>query len=731
MREQPHYTDLLTKDFFELYYEQKKMSFPKIRDLLRTQGHNIATGTIYKYAKKLGFGRSIASAKADLDYSKTFMTEEIIEAVDGFLLGDGGIHSTANSPSARLRCGVEHEEFCFYMINQFKSYMPKVRIVKDNGMNQGFIWNGSTKHHPDIQKQYLRWYPEINGKRTKQPPCDVRITPKSVMLWYLGDGSLSVNNKTNTISIQLSTDSFLSERVEMLVEELNKINVFCHRTKGNRIRVDAKGISGFFDFIGKKSPILCYDYKFDRVPKWRFSSKRISEVAEEIGISYDILLNLVQQGQVGCYRASKKGKPRLLPEHVKQARNITKKDYNIDYNSIKGNSMKQETIVLRTDSEEHNIIKSKSSLFGQKKSAFIRNACFSYWPQSVNGKSFKQLLKKYQEGSQEERQTIVNILFQYYRQNGYPHNILTDEQKIKRMRQLRKTTCKLNNKKEISRNYIALDLVNSFHPHMMQVRYAGQDTPYDRFHNDEGLKDCIIRWMELKKYPNPSGIRRILRTRNGVKSTVNFKPAVAKFIYERYAVNNGNVLDPCAGFSGRLAGCIASSKNLHYYGIDPDCRTARGNMECASFFCGVQNNLFEEREFKFGFTFDIGCAEDVMENYRDNYFDLVFTSPPYYSTEEYASDGSQSMHRYSSYEEWKKNFLFKICIESLRVLKTDGYFVMNLKNYSNYKIADDFKTYCCRKGFTFIEQLGMILSNNEFNRDESSYHTEPLIVLRK
>ena len=34
MREQPHYTNLLTKEFFEEYYINKKMSYPKIRNML-------------------------------------------------------------------------------------------------------------------------------------------------------------------------------------------------------------------------------------------------------------------------------------------------------------------------------------------------------------------------------------------------------------------------------------------------------------------------------------------------------------------------------------------------------------------------------------------------------------------------------------------------------------------------------------------------------------------------
>jgi len=189
-------------------------------------------------------------------------------------------------------------------------------------MNQGFMWSGTTKHHPDIQKQYLRWYPEINGKRTKQPPNDVRITPKSVMLWYLGDGSLYANNKENTISIQLSTDSFLPEKVRFLANKLNSISIHCHRTNDNRIRISSKGIPAFFNFIGDKSPIKCYDYKFDRVPIWRFSSKRMSEVANDLDISYNRLSHLVKIGKIDCYRASEKGRPRLLPEHIEQAKKL-------------------------------------------------------------------------------------------------------------------------------------------------------------------------------------------------------------------------------------------------------------------------------------------------------------------------------------------------------------------------------------------------------------------------
>ena len=41
MREQPHYTNLLTEEFFKEYYIGKRMSYPQIRKMLLEKGYNI------------------------------------------------------------------------------------------------------------------------------------------------------------------------------------------------------------------------------------------------------------------------------------------------------------------------------------------------------------------------------------------------------------------------------------------------------------------------------------------------------------------------------------------------------------------------------------------------------------------------------------------------------------------------------------------------------------------
>jgi hypothetical protein len=102
------------------------------------------------------------------------------------------------------------------------------------------------------------------------------------MMWYLGDGSLVVNEEKNTVMLRLSTDGFSKERVEFLAGKLRDQGIDCHRNGDNRIQVEARGIAAFFDFIGHESPVKCYAYKFD-LPDWRFKAKRMREVADELG----------------------------------------------------------------------------------------------------------------------------------------------------------------------------------------------------------------------------------------------------------------------------------------------------------------------------------------------------------------------------------------------------------------------------------------------------------------
>lgn len=244
------------------------------------------------------------------------------EHIDGFLLGDGGVgvDGRMKSKKARYRCSVEHEEFCNYLISFFGGSAKKYNHKK---MKQGYVWHGASKYTEEAYEQYLRWYPEVDGRRWKQVPNDVVISPISVMMWYLGDGSLVHPKDDSSVMLRLSTDGFHHSGVELLVEKLNHIGILCHRNNDNRIMVNARGIPAFFNFIGRESPVACYNYKFN-LPEWRFESKRMKEVAEELGVNYNRLTHLVKTGKIETYRLSPKGRPRFLPKHIEFCREMVK-----------------------------------------------------------------------------------------------------------------------------------------------------------------------------------------------------------------------------------------------------------------------------------------------------------------------------------------------------------------------------------------------------------------------
>lgn len=318
--------NILSKDFLNQHYVQEEKSCREISEFIMNKYDiSISVSTIHKKLVENDINRNSLESrllrdKNSLDYNKSYLREDIIEAIDGFLLGDGSIDSSnknKKTKSARLTCGLQYEEFCNYFASFFQDYGMVVSAYKDEGMSSGVQYHGRSRFHPDFFDQYIRWY----NYKDKQPPDDVRITPTSLMMWYLGDGSVVV--KDRSINLRLSTDSFLPEKVKFLVEKLKLIGINSHRNNDNRIVIQARSIPVFFDFIGKKSPVKCYDYKF-KLPDWRFESIRMKEAAKELQLSYNRLSHLVKIGKIECLRLSKNGRPRFLKEHLIDAREYIK-----------------------------------------------------------------------------------------------------------------------------------------------------------------------------------------------------------------------------------------------------------------------------------------------------------------------------------------------------------------------------------------------------------------------
>jgi hypothetical protein len=61
-----------------------------------------------------------------------------------------------------------------------------------------------------------KWYRKVNGKILKVIPRDLKLTPTTLLFWYLGDGSLvrRKNDKNRVPFIVLATNNFFKRRYQ-------------------------------------------------------------------------------------------------------------------------------------------------------------------------------------------------------------------------------------------------------------------------------------------------------------------------------------------------------------------------------------------------------------------------------------------------------------------------------------------------------------------------------------
>lgn len=270
----------------KMYLEEKLSTVDIEEQSVERFGFYVSRGTIYKTMVKNQIiarckSESVSRGKSTLDIDTSFVTEETIEWVDGLMLGDGYINFDNNYQGARYRIGSSAKEWAEYAMLKLSAYDPSkaetFNSICERRPNP--IWESSTKTHPDIVIQARRWYGGIN--ETKKIPLDCCITPASVMLWYLGDGSFTYTKDGNIPQLRLATCAFDIMDIEnILMPKLKDHGINTTRyTSKNDIHICSESIKDFFNFIGWKSPIACYDHKFD-IPEW-LKLIRLSEIVKD------------------------------------------------------------------------------------------------------------------------------------------------------------------------------------------------------------------------------------------------------------------------------------------------------------------------------------------------------------------------------------------------------------------------------------------------------------------
>jgi SAM-dependent methyltransferase len=159
---------------------------------------------------------------------------------------------------------------------------------------------------------------------------------------------------------------------------------------------------------------------------------------------------------------------------------------------------------------------------------------------------------------------------------------------------------------------------------------------------------------------------------------VNFRPAVAKTLYEAHAPDNAKVYDFANGYGARCLGAIFANNVSEYVSVDVNTETINNTKKM---ILEIQNtdSLKEFMENKEIVPYLCG-SEEFLQKYPEykGYFDLSFSSPQYFDTEIYSQEETQSCHKYPKYAGWLINFYKPTIHNAIDVLKPDGVFIINI-----------------------------------------------------
>lgn len=170
----------------------------------------------------------------------------------------------------------------------------------------------------------------------------------------------------------------------------------------------------------------------------------------------------------------------------------------------------------------------------------------------------------------------------------------------------------------------------------------------------------------------------------------NFPIKTVDEILSRYNVNN-NYYDFSCGWGARLTSSLKNRVN--YYGTDPNYLLTERLNNLANDY---KETLNQDTKV------DIRTqGSEVFVPEWENKIGLAFSSPPYFYLEDYKV-GNQSFKEGISYQEWKDNYLEPTFRNIFYYLIQEGYFILNINNFKDFKLVEDSIKIAQKVGFVLI-----------------------------
>lgn len=340
---------------------------------------------------------------------------------------------------------------------------------------------------------------------------------------------------------------------------------------------------------------------------------------------------------------------------------------------------------------------------------------------------------KYSMSLKEKRTELKKLL-------DFKHATILCDKEVKKVM----TTC-------LTQTMHALGLAWTYFDHMWTVHCGQMKTPMEVFEDEKLFSKAIEKRLRWGTYISDTGLRKALRSFSGTQCVSNFRPTAAAAIYHKYLPESGGVTwDMSSGFGGRLLGAMACSRVTKYIGTDPSTDTDAGLRKMYDELLPLLKDLKPEHA-NFTAEFNKIGSEDFKP--EPGGIDLCFTSPPYFDTERYSDEDTQSYIKYgrdpitkealskeASQDAWLNGFMRDTIHNCYVGLKSNGVLIINLAGVKSYpKLAEHFVnmvknmeidgTLC----WEYKEEAKLILSLMMGTRKNSvdPFKTEPVFIFKK
>lgn len=265
-----------------------------------------------------------------------------------------------------------------------------------------------------------------------------------------------------------------------------------------------------------------------------------------------------------------------------------------------------------------------------------------------------------------------------------------------------KKLCKYTNKEQFTSAITrpGVKLCEHFFPNFWDIENDKGQKFSDFWIPEKLIK--VLRWNRSShSTPYLSELKRGVYFCNGLTKSTMYRPHMAKMICDYYQPKV--VLDPCAGWGGRMLGAVASG--ARYIAFEPNVTTFE-NLERLASHLDIADRVQL-----------INDGAETMVSYMTEKVDLILTSPPYFNLEVYAPGLGQSENMFSNYQNWRDLWLKVVIEHSLDYLNPGGVSCWNTQNVGKMKIFDDVIDIHKNLGYNSIEYFGLSSSARQANQN--------------